>query len=150
MTRPSTQEITAEDAERLRKLHDARQLFGGDWMTAILLALKSGPKHYTELLGMVGTLNNAAAANSWSGRPRVLHASVLTRTLKTMTADHLIIRDQEAGVFPPSVVYSLAPATREALDAMQPLADWVSRHPDIVDQARHRRREDADGARRTA
>ncbi|MBE8519362.1 helix-turn-helix transcriptional regulator [Amycolatopsis sp. H6(2020)] len=147
MTRPSAKTITAEDAERLRKLHDAKQLFGGDWMTAILLALQSGPKHYTELLDMVGSLNDAAAANNWSGRPRVLHASVLTRTLKTMTADHLIVRHQEPGVFPPSVVYTLAPATREALDAMQPLADWVSRHADIVDQARHRRSIDA---RRTA
>ncbi|RSD14798.1 winged helix-turn-helix transcriptional regulator [Amycolatopsis eburnea] len=147
MTRPTTQAITAEDAERLRKLHDAKQLFGGDWMTAILLALKSGPKHYTELLGMVGSLNDAAAANSWSGRPRVLHASVLTRTLKTMTADRLIVRHQEPGVFPPSVVYTLTSDTREALDAMQPLADWVSRHGDIVEQARHRR---TLGARRSA
>ncbi|MEU4254319.1 helix-turn-helix domain-containing protein [Amycolatopsis sp. NPDC026612] len=150
MTRPSTQAITAEDAERLRKLHDARQLFGGDWMTAILLALKSGPKHYTELLDLVGSLNDAAAANSWSGRPRVLHASVLTRTLKTMTADRLIVRDQEAGVFPPSVIYSLAPATQEALEAMQPLADWVSQHADIVDHARHRRSQDSEGTRRSA
>jgi DNA-binding HxlR family transcriptional regulator len=60
-----------------------------------------------------------------------------------MTADRLIVREQEAGVFPPSVVYSLAPETREALDAMQPLADWVSRHADIVNQARHRRSGDA-------
>jgi DNA-binding HxlR family transcriptional regulator len=60
-----------------------------------------------------------------------------------MTADCLIVREQETGAFPPSVVYSLTPATREALDAMQPLADWVGQHADIVDQARHRRSVDA-------
>jgi DNA-binding HxlR family transcriptional regulator len=91
-----------------------------------------------------------AAANSWSGRPRVLHASVLTRTLKTMTADRLIVRDQEAGVFPPSVVYSLAPSTGEALEATQPLADWVSRHPDVVERARRRRNQEPEGTRRSA
>jgi hypothetical protein len=33
---------------------------------------------------------------------------------------------------------------------MQPLADWVSQHADIVDHARHRRSQDSEGTRRSA
>ena len=134
--------IAAEDAEKLRKLHDAKQLFSGDWMNPVLVALKDGPKHYTELAALVRAMNTAGS-DSWSGKPRVLHDRVLTRTLKSMTADGLILRHEEVGAFPPSVQYAISNATAEALDALEPMVAWVDRHPDLIERAQRRRRSES-------
>jgi DNA-binding HxlR family transcriptional regulator len=131
--------VAPKDTEKLRKLHDAKQLFSGDWMNPVLVALKDGPKHYTELAALVRAMNSADS-DSWSGKPRVLHDSVLTRTLKAMTADGLILRHQEVGAFPPSVQYAISTATAEALDALEPMVAWVDRHPDLIERAQRRRR----------
>jgi DNA-binding HxlR family transcriptional regulator len=131
--------VARTDAEKLQKLHDAKQLFSGDWMNPVLVALKDGPKHYTELATLVRAMNSADS-DSWSGKPRVLHDSVLTRTLKSMTADGLILRHEEVGTFPPSVQYAISTATAEALDALEPMVAWVGRHPDLIEHAQRRRR----------
>ncbi|PKV95536.1 MULTISPECIES: winged helix-turn-helix transcriptional regulator [Amycolatopsis] len=124
------------EAEQLRKLSDVKRLFSGDWMHAVIVALATGPKHYTELLDTIRTLSDAGQAQ---GRRRTLHESVLARTLKTMTADGLIIRRQESTAFPPSVQYSLSPATAEALDAMMPMVAWATKHADLIRRSRERR-----------
>ncbi|PKV94743.1 HxlR family transcriptional regulator [Amycolatopsis echigonensis] len=122
------------DAEQLRKLSDVKRLFSGDWMHAVIVALADGPKHYKELLDTIRTL-----CERDRGHRRTLHESVLARTLKTMTADGLILRHQQSTAFPPSVQYSLSPETAEALDAMMPMVTWATKHADLIQRARARR-----------
>ncbi|MYW90512.1 helix-turn-helix transcriptional regulator [Amycolatopsis rubida] len=122
------------DAEQLCKLSDVKRLFSGDWMHAVIVALADGPKHYKELLDTIRTL-----CEQDRGHRRTLHESVLARTLKTMTADGLIIRCQQSTAFPPSVQYSLSPATAEALDAMMPMVTWATKHAELIQRSRDRR-----------
>lgn len=124
------------DERFLPAVYNAKNLFGGKWMFAIAAVLLDGPMHYTDILSTVRSLDIRV---DWSGRRAVLHESILTRTLQRMTADELLIREENAGVFPPSVWYSLTPATRHALLAVTPLAEWVEEYPDLIARARERR-----------
>ena len=129
-----------EDAEFLRRLHDVAHLFNGEWTSAILLVLSDGPKHYTEIRDRIRSL---ATPDRWSGRHRKLHDSVLTRTLKTLTAHGLIEREQVSSGFPPSVRYTMSPATAELLAAWEPVVAWARTHADLITRAQRRHRDEA-------
>jgi DNA-binding HxlR family transcriptional regulator len=68
-----------------------------------------------------------------------LHDSILARSLKRLTADGLVRREEQSTGFPPAVSYSLSDAGRDFLHVAASLADWSDRHPDIVAQAQTNR-----------
>jgi DNA-binding HxlR family transcriptional regulator len=124
------------DETFLPAVYNAKNLFGGKWMFAIAAVLLDGPLHYTDILSAVRGLDIPV---DWSGKRAVLHESILTRTLRRMTADELLVRVEDVGVFPPSVWYTLSPATRDALVAVTSLAEWVEAYPDLIARAQERR-----------
>jgi DNA-binding HxlR family transcriptional regulator len=123
-----------DKAENLRALQDAQRLFDGEWTSAILVVLSDGPKHYKQIRDRIHSL---ILAEYGPERPRrVLHDSVLTRSLKSMTAKKLIERNQISASFPPAVQYSLTTATAEALSAWGCVINWARKHSDLVGRVR--------------
>lgn len=122
----------------LRGWYSARAMLAAEWTPAILVTLLDGPRHYTELLSIVGTLR---PSDGWNRRHETLHESTLTRTLKQLTDDDLIQRDELPGLFPQSVLYTLTSAARELVESVVPMAEWSERHLDLVEGARQRRHE---------
>jgi DNA-binding HxlR family transcriptional regulator len=120
----------------LQGWYATRVLLSAEWTPSILVALLGGPLHYKDLLSAVRSLR---AAERWSDRHQVLHESILSRSLRALTADGLIVRVQDPGVFPPSVQYRLMPAAREIVQILVPAAEWSKRHPEIVERAQQRR-----------
>jgi DNA-binding HxlR family transcriptional regulator len=82
------------DGEFLRDLCDLLRLFGDKWVPPILVTLADGPMRQVEILS---TIRSYSIGQEWSGRPAVLHDSILARALKTMTAEGLLIRDEKPG-----------------------------------------------------
>lgn len=119
--------------EHLWALRNVQRLFHGEWTTAILVVLSDGPKHYKQIRDQIRFLLSSEHDRE---RGRVLHDSVLTRTLKSMTTKELIEREQKSASFPPSVEYALTPATAEALAAWESVVDWARRHSDLVTRMR--------------
>lgn len=128
-----------DSTEHLRAMQNVQRLFHGAWTTAVLVALSDGPKHYKEIRDRIRSL---VASDEDLDRRRVLHDSVLTRTLKTLTTKELIEREQKSASFPPSVEYALAPATAEALVAWNSVVDWARKHADLVTRTRRASVED--------
>jgi DNA-binding HxlR family transcriptional regulator len=107
-----------------------------EWLPATLVVLAQGPKHYAELLDEVGALN---PSDGWNRRHARLYESTLTRVLRRLTADGLVVRSEQPGVLGPTVRYSLTSAAAELLDAVRPLAEWAQQHHALVETARLRR-----------
>lgn len=118
-----------DSAEHLWALQNVQRLFHGEWTAAILVVLSDGPKHYKQIRDRIRSLVSSGDALE---RRRVLHDSVLTRTLKSMTTRELIEREQKSASFPPSVEYALTPATAEALAAWESVVDWARKNSDLV------------------
>lgn len=139
--------MTVMDEAFLRDLYSARLLFEDKWAPAITFALYEGPLHYNEILSAVRSYR---AMEGWSDKHNRLHDSVLTTTLKKMTAEGLLIRSEASDNFPPGVRYSLDPEAAKALAACQPIVEWLRAHRYFVTRAQvHRRTNngEADGAR---
>lgn len=131
----STETKAATDKmENLRALQGAQRLFDGEWTSAILVVLSDGPKHYKQIRDRIRSLTMPEVGRA---RGRVLHDSVLTRSLKSMTAKKLIERKQISASFPPAVQYSLTPATAEALSAWGCVINWARKHADLVTRVRN-------------
>jgi DNA-binding HxlR family transcriptional regulator len=124
-----------DSAEHLRALQNVQRLFHGEWTAAILVVLSDGPKHYKQIRDRIRSL---VSTEKDLERRRVLHDSVLTRTLKSLTTKELIEREQKSTSFPPSVEYALTPATAEALAAWDSVVDWARKHADLVSRTRRR------------
>lgn len=124
-----------DSAEHLWAMQNVQRLFYGEWTVAILVALSDGPKHYKQIRDRIRSLTSS---QSELEPGRVLHDSVLTRTLKSLTAKELIEREQKSASFPPSVEYALTPATAEALAAWGSVVEWARKHADLVTRTRRR------------
>lgn len=133
MTPQITPKPARGTAEHLWALQNVQRMFDGQWTSAILVALSDGPQHYKQIRDRIRALT---APHNNLGRRRVLHDSVLTRTLKSMTAKELIERKQLRSSFPPSVQYALTPATAEALSAWDSVIAWARKHADLVARVR--------------
>lgn len=134
------------DEQFLRDLYSLKYLFGDKWAPAINVTLSHGPLRRAEILS---TITSYSLGEEWSGRPVVLHDSILTRTLRKMTEEGLLVRTSDTSTFPPKVFYSLAPEITEFVELVEPLVDWVRRNPRLVAQAqaysRHHGDEHDDG-----
>jgi DNA-binding HxlR family transcriptional regulator len=127
---------STRDERFLQDWYSARALIAAEWAPAILVALLDGPWHYSEIVTILG---ESCPSEGWTLRHERLHESTLTRTLRQLTGDQLIGREEAVGMFPPSVRYSLTPAGRDLLQAAIPLALWARRHSDLVEYAQSRR-----------
>jgi DNA-binding HxlR family transcriptional regulator len=131
--------MTAHDVPEQSILSDwysARALVAAEWIPAILVALLDGPMTYSHLRA---TVEASRVAEGWNPRHERLHQSTLTRSLRQLTGDGLLVRDEVPGSFPRSVRYSLTAAARELLEAIGPLRVWAEQHRELVERARRRR-----------
>jgi DNA-binding HxlR family transcriptional regulator len=129
------------DETYLRDLYNLSYLFGDKWVKAIMLLLVDGPHRRVDILSKIRV---HPVADEWSDKHDVLHDSILTRTLKKMTAEGLLIREETTDTFPHRVYYSLAPAAVEFLKAAEPAVEWARRHPELIARAQAYRRTNGD------
>jgi DNA-binding HxlR family transcriptional regulator len=120
------------DEQFLRDLYSLKYLFVDKWAPAINVTLSHGPVRRAEVLS---TIKSYSLGEEWSGGPGFLHDSILTRTLRKMTEEGLLIRTRDTSTFPPKVFYSLTPEVAEFVELVEPLVDWVRRNPRLVAQA---------------
>ncbi len=117
--------------------YSARAMTAAEWAPAIMCVLADGPLHYRDLLAEVRRIE---PSDGWPRRHITLHDSMLARSLKRLTDDGLLCRDEDRTGFPPAVCYSLSRAGREFLHLAALLAEWSDRHPGAVAQAQASRR----------
>jgi DNA-binding HxlR family transcriptional regulator len=98
-------------------VHGVRELLCTKWSPDVLAALTDGPLHYSEILDLVHPEEDVA----------VVHPKTLTKALQELGRAGLVVRTEEAGVFPPSVTYKLTAAAEELIHAITPAARWVAR-----------------------
>jgi DNA-binding HxlR family transcriptional regulator len=84
----------------LRELYNLKYLFGDKWAPAIVVALARGRMRRVEILS---TVNSYSIYEDWSDKRIVLHDSILTRTLKKMTTEGLLVRTESVESFPREV-----------------------------------------------
>ena len=121
--------MTVGNEEFLRGLYNLRYLFGDKWAPAIIVALANGKMRRAKILSTVNSYSIG------SDKHAVLHDSILARTLKKMTREGILVRTRRAEIFPPRVYYSLNPEIVEFLRVVEPVVEWVRRHPDLIAQA---------------
>lgn len=141
--RPHEARCASWEAGFLDTLDEVQRLFHGRWTTTILVVLRDGPKHYTEIRDAIRAL---PATEGQCAEHHVLHDSVLARNLKVLVSHQLIYREETPGAFPPSVRYVLNPAAGEALVAWQHVVDWAREHGDLMAPVRHGRGESGTAA----
>jgi DNA-binding HxlR family transcriptional regulator len=117
--------------------YDARALLAAEWAPAIVVTLLDGPRSYKETLTAAQESN---PSRRWTDRHARLHESILSRTLRAMTRDGLLERQEDATTFPPTVRYRLTDDCRTLLETLAPMADWARAHQPMIDQAQQRRR----------
>jgi DNA-binding HxlR family transcriptional regulator len=136
--------MSVGDGEFLRDLYNVTQLFGDKWTLAIVSTLAHGPMRRVEILT---TINSYSVGEDWSDKHGVLHDSILTKSLKKMTAEGLLVRTRHAEIFPPKVYYSLTRDALEFLKAADPVIEWARSHADLIARAQaYRRNHGDDGA----
>lgn len=104
-----------------RSTRQGLEVVGGKWIGDVLDRLSSGPMRYGELQHQIDHVAS----------------SVLTRTLRRMERDGLVVRTVHAAV-PPEVEYSVTPLGQSLGEPLAALADWTDRHMDEVVAARRR------------
>lgn len=102
-------------------VNEAMAVLGGKWVADVLAQLSDGPLRYSELHAEI----------------EGVASSVLTRTLKRMERDGLLIRAVRPAV-PPEVEYSVTPLGKSIEDIITGLAAWAELHIDEVAAARER------------
>jgi DNA-binding HxlR family transcriptional regulator len=101
-----------------------------EWASAIMCALRDGPLRHRVLLAVVRRIE---PSDDWPRRHITLHDSMLARSLKLLTDDGLICRDEDRTGLPPAVCYSLSEAGRDFLHV-------AASHFGLVESASQRRR----------
>lgn len=112
-----------------QRSRDLRHLLNGEWVIHILVALNAGPLHYNELYSAV---QDMTTFDPWTGSVRRIQSRALGRTLRRIETGGLVDRFEER-TFPRSVVYSLTPAAKELLIAVEPLIAWGEKHADLIE-----------------
>jgi DNA-binding HxlR family transcriptional regulator len=135
--------MTLGDEQFLRDLYNLKYLFGDKWAPAIIVALANGKMRRVELRSTVKSYS-IGAEWSRSGKPAVLHDTMLSRTLKNMTEKGLLVRTRRTDTFPREVYYSLAPVVVEYLKVLEPAVEWARRNPDLIAQAQAYHRQHGD------
>jgi DNA-binding HxlR family transcriptional regulator len=107
-----------------------------------MVTLAAGTMRRVEILC---TIRSYSVGQEWSDKRVALYDSILTRALRKMTAEWLLIREEKPGIFPPEVYYSLTPQVVESLVAMTPLVAWARAHPEIIKRAQAYSRSHSEG-----
>lgn len=127
------------DQEFLHHFYDLRQLLIDKWAPAIVVTLAHGKMRRADILA---TINSFSYGEEWTGQPKQLQDSILSRTLKRMTEEGLLLRTQtDSKSFPAEVYYSLSPEMEEFLTVVEPAAEWARRHADLLERAKAHRRQ---------
>jgi DNA-binding HxlR family transcriptional regulator len=92
---------------------------GDRWTVLVVLALRDGPRRFTELRKHVNGVT----------------PKVLTQTLRAMERDGLLVREVFAEV-PPRVEYTLTPLGMSLQTPIQAITDWAEAHVGQVMAAR--------------
>lgn len=95
------------------------EILTGKWVADVLDRLSAGSMRYSELLQEIDGVAS----------------SVLTRTLRRMERDGLVVRTVRAAV-PPEVEYSVTPLGESLDEPLTALASWAELHFDEVVAAR--------------
>ncbi|WP_245900439.1 winged helix-turn-helix transcriptional regulator [Prauserella shujinwangii] len=131
------------DQELLHHFYDLRQLLIDKWAPAIIVTLAHGKMRRADILT---TINSFTYGEEWTVQPKQLQDSILSRTLKRMTEEGLLVRTQEdLRSFPAEVYYSLSPEMEEFLTVVEPAAAWARRHADLLARAKAHRRQTEHG-----
>src|SRR5262245_6221743 len=77
------------DARYLALSRDLRRLLNGEWITHILVALRAGPLHYSELYAAIQEMT---PFDPWTGTVRKIQSRALGRTLRRMETAGLVDR----------------------------------------------------------
>lgn len=85
------------------------------WGVLILVSLSERPHRWSEL----------------RRRAQGISEKMLAQTLRTLEADGLVSREQQA-VMPPRVDYSLTEHGRAAAELLVPLLEWVGAHAELL------------------
>lgn len=112
---------------------DLKNLFADKWTLAIMAALSQGPLRRTEIFS---TVNSYTVVEGWTGKPGVLHDSILARALKKMTGEGLLVHDYDDSTFPPKAHYALTAEAVEFFALFRGLASWATRRADLMARAR--------------
>jgi DNA-binding HxlR family transcriptional regulator len=121
--------VVGDEQRLLRDLTNLKYLFGDKWAPAIVVALTRGRMRRVEILS---TVNSYSIYENWSNKRVILHDSILTRTLKKMTKEGLLVRTESTVSFPREVYYSLTPVVAELLSAIEPAVEWARRNPELI------------------
>lgn len=115
----------------------------GNWVPEIVLVLAKGPAHFTDLCSTIRTLDTD---RWWFSRRSQLSNSQLSRTLRAMQRDELVLRHEDRSGVPITVTYELSPLLINFLltGPIKPAADWLRQHNEPMEQIRdkHRQRRD--------
>lgn len=113
--------LMRDEASSFAALHEVFRLLGGKWDAAIFSALAEGPLHWSEIRTKIQSYRKMSQNDAGS----TLHDSILSRALQRMQRDGLVIRVEQAAVFPRSVTYALTPTAKCLIEKLTPVADWA-------------------------
>ncbi|MFQ6271248.1 winged helix-turn-helix transcriptional regulator [Kutzneria viridogrisea] len=99
------------------------RLLSGKWDGAVLSALATGPRHWSEVL--TAARSHPPPSARPDDDPLHLHESVLSRTLSRLEREGLVSRVEEPGIFPKSVTYRLTAKAASLLTLLTPAAEWA-------------------------
>jgi DNA-binding HxlR family transcriptional regulator len=134
--------VVGDEQLVLRELYNLKYLFGDKWAPAIVVALAPGRMRRVEILS---TVNSYSLYEDWSDKRVVLHDSILTRTLKKMTNEGLLVRTESVESFPREVYYSLTPVVAELLAVIEPAVQWARRNRELIAAAQAYTRQHTSG-----
>jgi DNA-binding HxlR family transcriptional regulator len=97
------------------ELDAAMSVVDGKWVALILWELQEGPKRFNALHRSLAGISQ----------------KILTQHLKELQRNGVVHRESYHEV-PPRVEYSMTPAGRELLDALEPLGNWAAKHIDMI------------------
>ena len=116
--------MTRDEVSSFAALREVFRLLGGKWDAAIISALAGGPLHWSEIRAKIHSYGEMSPNDSTS----TLHDSILSRALQRMQRDGLVVRVEQAAVFPRSVTYALTPTAECLAEKLVPLAEWAMTH----------------------
>jgi DNA-binding HxlR family transcriptional regulator len=101
-----------ECAGAMRPVRDALDLLGGKWKLPIIVGLLQGPRRFKHLQREVAGIT----------------AKMLSKELKELEQNDLVVRHVEAEVVPMAVTYTLAAYGEELVPVIEALWAWGSLH----------------------
>jgi len=108
-----------ECAGAMRPVRDALDLLGGKWKLPIIVGLLHGPLRFKHLQREVAGIT----------------AKMLSKELKELEQNGLLVRHVEAEVVPMAVTYTLAAYGEELIPVIEALRVWGSLHRARIMQA---------------